>query len=639
MKNVVKSKEASDFTKKRHQEVSQSMPFNDVEDFENAKKGFIGSLHPVKIEGEKGKINWDLEDYSFISEIETTEDDSPKTVHPSLWRKAKLNMNAGLYKVTEGVYQVRGFDLSNMTIIEGETGIIITDTLISTETAHAALELYYQYRPQKPIVCIIYTHSHADHYGGTGGLVSKEDVKSGKVKLIAPDNFTMEAISENVFSGNAMIRRAEYIYGSGLTRGIYGQVDAGLGKTASKGTLSFIEPTDIIKENHEIRIVDGVMMEFILVPKTEAPTEFVIYFPELKLLNIAEIAVHTMHNILTPRGAQIRDSYAWWKDLDKIINVFKNDYEICIGQHHWPTWGNAEINEMLEHQRDMYKFIHDQTLHFINKGFTMHEAAEAVKLPKTLEDKWYLRGHYGTLNFNVKAVYQFYLGWYSGHPSDLYPLPPEQSAKKYVELMGGIDNVVKAAEQSFAEGDYRWVSELLKHAVFADEHHEGARQLLADAYEQLGYQSESALWRNMFLTGAAELRHVPPKTVSSGVGIDVIEGMPFELLLDFLGIRLNSKRAENKEIVLNLKLTDSEQSYHIEVRNSILFYRNDAFVENADVTLITTREACNQIFAGTKKIAEIVAEKSIKIEGDISKLQELMSLLDGFDPVFSIVTP
>ena len=604
----IKIKEASNFTKEKHEGVIQHLPFDDVADFENATKGFISTKYPLKIEGKNGKVNWNLEDYSFISEIGETEDDAPKTVHPSLWRKAKLNMNTGLYKVTDGVYQIRGFDLSNMTIIEGDTGIIVTDTLISTETAKAALELYYDHRPRKPIVCVIYTHSHVDHYGGTAGLISKDDVKGGKVKVIAPEHFTLEAISENVFSGNAMIRRAEYIYGSGLARGVAGQVDAGLGKTASKGTMSFIEPSDIITKDHEIRSVDGVEMEFVMVPKTEAPAEFVIYFPQFKLLNVAEIAVHTMHNLLTPRGAQIRDSYAWWKDLDKIIRAFKDKYEICIGQHHWPTWGNAEINDMLEHQRDMYKFIHDQTLHYINKGYTLTEVAEAVKLPEALENKWYLRGHYGTLNFNVKAVYQFYLGWYSGHPSDLYPLPPEKSAKKYVAAMGGIDNVMKVAEQSFSEGDYRWGAELLKHAVFADDKHEGARQLLADTYEQLGYQSESALWRNMFLTGAAELRHVTPKTVSSGVELDVIEGMPFELLLDFLGIRLNSKRAENKKISMNWKLTDLGHTYHLEVRNSILFYRSDALADTVDITLITTREACNKIFAGVEKFADLVSK-------------------------------
>lgn len=635
MSKDFQSKEATKFTKEILEQTKKNLPFKDVNDFDNATRGFLGTKAPLIINVDNSHINWNLDDYSFISD----NTDSPETVHPSLWRKAQLNMKTGLFKVIDRVYQIRGFDLSNMTIVEGDTGLIIIDTLISTETAAAALELYYEHRPKKPIVCILYTHSHVDHYGGAAGLVTKEDVLSGKVQIIAPENFTFEAVVENVFAGNAMIRRSEYMYGAGLARGAKGQIDAGLGKTTSKGTISLIEPTDIVTKDHEKRIIDGVKMEFLMVPNTEAPTEFVIYFEDFKLLNVAEIAVHTMHNILTLRGAQIRDAYNWWKDIDKIIHAFEGEYEVCIGQHHWPTWGNAEITEFLSNQRDLYKFILDQTLHFINKGYTANEIAEVVKFPPSLEEKWYLRGHYGSLNHNIKAVYQFYLGWYSGHPSDLYPLPPEDVAKKYIDAMGGITNVLSIATKAINNGEYRWGAELLKHAVFFDDKNQEAKQLLADALEQLGYQSESGPWRNIFLTGAAELRGAEPQTITKGVNGDVIAGMPFDLLLDFLGIRLNSDRASGKKITMVWKLEDVSTEYLIAINNSVLIYREGVSDKPVDMTLITTRDACNRLFSGTTTFQELLEKGSVTCEGDMEVLKNFVSLLDNFDPVFNIVTP
>lgn len=631
----IQPKEATIFTKQQLEQAKKTLPFENVTDFENAVRGFVGTKEPLVISDKENHINWNLQEYDFISNKE----ESPESVHPSLWRKAQLNMNSGLYKVMDHVYQVRGFDLSNMTIVEGETGLIIIDTMISTETAAAALDLYYDHRPKKPIVCIMYTHSHVDHYGGTAGLVDQADISSGKIQIIAPDDFTFEAVIENVFAGNAMIRRSEYMYGAGLARGEKGQVDAGLGKNTSKGTISLMEPTDIVTKDHETRVIDGVKMEFLMVPHTEAPTEFVIYFPDFKLINIAEIAVHTMHNILTLRGAQIRDSYKWWKDIDKIMAAFENRYEICIGQHHWPTWGNAEINDFLSHQRDLYKFIHDQTLHFINKGYTATEIAEMIKLPAGLEEKWYLRGHYGTLNHNIKAVYQFYIGWYSGHPSDLYPLPPVEVAKKYVEAIGGMEKVMAIATKAFEEGDYRWGAELLKHAVFFDDENQAAKLLLADTLEQLGYQSESGPWRNIFLTGAAELRGAKPQTITKGVNEDVLAGMPFDLLIDFLGIRLNSERAAGKNLAMKWTLADTSEEYHIEVTNSVLVYRKGESTKNVELTLSTTREVCNQLFSGMGTFKEFLEAEKITCTGDMSILTEFISLMDNFDPVFNIVTP
>ncbi|MBC1323887.1 MBL fold metallo-hydrolase [Listeria welshimeri] len=634
MTKKILPKAATSFTKKINNAVKEVLPFENTKDFEDAKKGFIATWDKVKVKASGGEKVWDLDDYQFIGDGE-----APDSVNPSLWRISQLNMTNGLFKVTERVYQVRGYDMSNITIMEGETGLVITDTLTSVETASAALELYYKHRPKVPIKAIIYTHSHADHYGGVSGLVSKEDVDSGKVILVGPEGFMEHAVSENVFAGNAMARRAEYMYGSRLPRSEVGQVDAGLGKTLSTGHMSLIAPNDTITFDHEKRIVDGIEIEFIMAPNTEAPAEHLMYFPQFKLINIAEDAVHNLHNILTLRGAQIRDAYAWWKDIDKAIRAFGSDYEICIGQHHWPTWGNQEINDMLIHQRDAYKYMHDQTLHYINKGLTASEVAEIVKFPPSLEDKWYLRGYYGTLNHDIKAIYQFYLGWYDGNPANLHPLIPEQSAKKYVEFMGGIEEVLKKARVSYEDGEYRWVAEVVKHAVFADDKNEEAKCLLADALEQLGYQAESASWRNVYLTSAEELRNSLPKKVISTLTLDVIESMPFELILDYMGIRLNGKKAIDKRISMNWKLVDVNERYHLLVNNSVLTYRDEEEDYNADVTLTTTREIFNQVFAGDITFKDLLDDPKTHFEGSTQKFQDFASLLDEFNPIFNIVTP
>ncbi|EAC3775831.1 MBL fold metallo-hydrolase [Listeria monocytogenes] len=634
MTKKILPKAATSFTKKINNAVKEVLPFENTKDFEDAKKGFIATWDKVKVKASGGEKVWNLDDYQFIGDGE-----APDSVNPSLWRISQLNMTNGLFKVTERVYQVRGYDMSNITIMEGETGLVITDTLTSVETASAALELYYKHRPKVPIKAIIYTHSHADHYGGVSGLVSKEDVDSGKVILIGPEGFMEHAVSENVFAGNAMARRAEYMYGSRLPRSEVGQVDAGLGKTLSTGHMSLIAPNDTITFDHEKRIVDGIEIEFIMAPNTEAPAEHLMYFPQFKLINIAEDAVHNLHNILTLRGAQIRDAYAWWKDIDKAIRAFGSDYEICIGQHHWPTWGNQEINDMLIHQRDAYKYMHDQTLHYINKGLTASEVAEIVKFPPSLEDKWYLRGYYGTLNHDIKAIYQFYLGWYDGNPANLHPLIPEQSAKKYVEFMGGIEEVLKKARVSYEDGEYRWVAEVVKHAVFADDKNEEAKCLLADALEQLGYQAESASWRNVYLTSAEELRNSLPKKVISTLTLDVIESMPFELILDYMGIRLNGKKAIDKRISMNWKLVDVNERYHLLVNNSVLTYRDEEEDYNADVTLTTTREIFNQVFAGDITFKDLLDDPKTHFEGSTQKFQDFASLLDEFNPIFNIVTP
>lgn len=485
----VAPKDATDITKQVNAAVLNHLPFADKTDLENANSGFIATLPDVTIKNEKGQVVWTLDPYKFLEGAE-----APATVNPSLWRQAQLNMTNGLFKVTDRIYQIRGFDLSVMSIIEGDTGIIIVDPLTSTETAKAGLDLYYQHRPKKPVVAVMYTHSHIDHYGGVRGVISEEDVNSGKVKILAPEGFLEEAVSENVYAGNAMSRRALYMYGALLPRGVNGQVDGGLGKTASIGTVTLIPPTDIIKTTGEKRVVDGVEMEFQMAPGTEAPAEMLTYFPQFKALLAAEDATHTLHNLYTLRGAQVRDASKWWKALNEAIERYGAGTEVVFASHHWPTWGNENVIPYLESQRDLYKYIHDQSLRLLNSGYTMTEVAEIMTLPESLSQKWFNRDYYGSVNHDSKAVYQRYLGWYDSNPANLHALPPDEASKKYVEYMGGPAAVTEKAKKSFAEGDYRWVAMVMNNVVFADPTNKEARDLQADALEQLGYQTEDATW-------------------------------------------------------------------------------------------------------------------------------------------------
>ena len=455
-------KDASAYTRAMNNAVYKESNFHNQDDFQDAAKGFIATLTPMMIKDSAGNISWDMESYGFIK------GDAPDTVNPSLWRIAKLNMMNGLFKVTDSVYQIRGFDLSDMTIIEGDKGIIIIDPLVTTEVASAGLKLYYQHRPFKPVVAVIYTHSHADHYGGVRGVVDEKDIASGKVTIIAPDGFMKEAVSENVLAGTAMSRRTLYQYGAMLPRSARGQVDAGLGKTTSIGTFTLIPPTDTVRKTGEKRVIAGVEMQFQMALDTEAPAEMLIWFPQFKMLDTAEDATHTLHNIYTLRGAQVRDASSWWKVLNLAINEHLNNVEIVIAQHQWPTWGNQKIISYLSNQRDMFKFIHDQTLNLVNKGLTMNEIAETLTLPPGLANEWYNRGYYGSVSHNAKAVYQRYIGWYDSNPADLNPLPPSEAAKKYVEFMGGENQVLEKARKSIAAGEYRWAAEVLKHVVFSD---------------------------------------------------------------------------------------------------------------------------------------------------------------------------
>lgn len=629
-------KEASQWTKQNNQSILDKLPFNNKQDFEDAKRNFIGNTTDLQIKNKEGRIIWSLKNYAFI--LATSH--APFTVNPSFWRQSKLNMNYGLYQVKDNIYQVRGYDLSNMDIIEGKQGIIIIDPLVSKQTAKAALELYYQYRPKKPVVAVIYTHSHADHYGGVGGITTPQNVASGKVKILAPQGFLEAAVSENVYAGNAMSRRATYMYGALLPKNSMGQIDAGLGKTVSLGKVTLIPPTDIISKTGEKRIIDGVEMVFQMAPNTEAPAEMIIYFPKQRALCMAEDATHTLHNLYTLRGAQVRDAVSWWKTLNTSIEMFGSKSDVVFAQHHWPKWGTENIVNFLSKQRDLYKYIHDQTLHMINQGYTLTEVGNRLQLPSSLADEWYNRGYYGSLSQNAKAVYQRYLGWYDSNPAHLNPLSPTEVSQLYVEFMGGEAAVIRKAREYYNKGQYRWVAEVMNHVVFANPKNQTARNLEADAFEQLGYQTENATWRNEYLMGAYELRHgVPNDTGTETASADTLRAMPVEMYLDYMGIRLNSKKAENKKFRINLNLTDKKQKYALEIENSVLIYTPNKTLKNVDATLNLTRNTFDNLTLKRENIIQGISDGDIKLEGSREKIQEFMNLFDNFPPMFNIITP
>ena len=622
-------KEASQITKKFNEDLRQKLPFEDDVDFKESQKGLIETDENLVIEGGDVTV-WDLKSYAFLKE------DWEPTVNPSLWRQAQLNLCSGLYKVQDRVYQVRSYDVSNITIIEGNTGLIVIDPLNSTETARAGMELYYKNRGKKPVKAVIYTHSHMDHYGGVKGVITQEKVDNGEVQVIAPEGFMEEAISENVFAGTAMARRANYMYGPTLDKSADGQVDVGLGKNVSFGSSSLIPPTKLIGKSGEKMTIDGVNIEFLMASGTEAPAEFMMYHPQLKLFNAAEVVTHHIHNVYTLRGAKVRDAKKWWKAIDTILLNYGDEIETLIAQHHWPKWGNKEIVKMLERERNAYKFLHDQTLRLANQGHTPVEIAEELKLPKTLDNEWYLKDYYGSFNHNSKAVYQFYLGWYDGNPANLFPLPPEKVAKRYVEFMGGADEVLKKAKKSFDEGDYRWVVEVCKHLVFADPNNENARYLEADALEQLGYQTENGTWRNNFLVGAAELRGNKYSVTIDAT--DSLMNMPTELLLEFIGLLIDKDLAEGKEIKINLNLTDRNQKCNMNLEDSVLIPRMNYQEKSPDIELTIDTPTLVHLILGKMRSNEITSDKS-KFKGNPEDLNEFISILSEFNFEFNVVTP
>ncbi|MFS6528166.1 alkyl sulfatase dimerization domain-containing protein [Microbacterium aurugineum] len=633
-------KPATDATRKANAEAAKHLPWDDRQDFDDVARGFIAPLADPVVRKESGAPVINLAAWDFVKES----DDAPDTVHPSLWRHAQVNSGRGLFEVTDGIYQLRGIDLSNMTIVEGDEGIIVIDPLVGNETAAAGLALYREHRGVRPVKALIYTHSHADHYGGSRAIVSDDDIAAGRTVVIAPDGFLSEAVSENVYAGTAMTRRALYMYGPLLPIGERGQIDAGLSSGGGAGfSSSLVPPTDTIATTGETRVVDGVEMVFQMAPGTEAPSEFLIYFPAHRALCTAEDATHVMHNLLTLRGAQVRDAATWWKTLNETIHLFGADTDVVFAQHNWPRWGTESIIEFLANQRDLYKYIHDQVLRLTNLGQTPVEIAEQMELPAALDQQWYNRGYYGSLNHNSKAVYQRYIGWYDSHPAHLHPLPPTEVGARYVEFMGGADAVVEKAKASFDKGDYRWVADVLTHVVFSEPDHQAARELQADAFEQLGYQSENPTWRNEYLMAALELRNgVRDLGTLSLATLDVLNSMTPEMIFDFMGIKLDGPAAADRRSTLDWVISDAGAdgvTYALELRNGCLIYTPNTTSATADATVTSTKSELAALVFGSTDLDTALSDGSASVEGDPAAVRTLFGLLTAFPLWFHIVEP
>ncbi|EDO4759427.1 MBL fold metallo-hydrolase, partial [Salmonella enterica] len=611
-----------------------NLPFSDRQDFADAQRGFIAPLpdHGI-LNNTDGKPYYRADDYKF--DINAS---APQTINPSLWRQSQLNGISGLFKVTDRMYQVRGQDISNITFIEGKTGLIVIDPLVTAGAAKASLDLYYQNRPHRPIVAVIYTHSHTDHYGGVKGIVSEEEVKSGKVQIIAPEGFMEEAISENVLLGNIMSRRALYSYGLLLPHTPQGNIGNGLGVTLTTGLPTIIAPTKLITKTGEKMTIDGLEFEFLMAPGSEAPAEMHFYIPALKALCTAENATHTLHNFYTLRGAKTRDTSKWTEYLNETLDMWGSKAEVLFMPHTWPVWGNQHINDYIGKYRDTIKYIHDQTLHLANQGYTMNEIGDMIKLPKNLENNWASRGYYGSVSHNARAVYNYYLGYYNGNPADLHPYGQVEMGKRYVKALGGSAHAINLARDAYRQGDYRWAAELLKQVIAANPGDQAAKNLQADTFEQLGYQAESATWRGFYLTGAKELREGVHKfnhgTTNSP---DTIKGMTVEMLFDYMAVRLDSSKAAGKDISLNFNLSDGD-NLNLTLENSVLNYRQ-SLQPKSDASFYMSRTDLHDVLTGQAKMAELVKAKKVKVIGNAVKLDEIIGCLDNFDLWVNIVTP
>jgi alkyl sulfatase BDS1-like metallo-beta-lactamase superfamily hydrolase len=612
-----------------HAEHLKTLPLADQADFQDADRGFIAKLTPCVVKAADGRVVWDNDVYDFLT------GDAPSTVHPSLWRQSALVAKQGLYEVVEGIYQVRGLDLSNITFVEGDTGIIVIDPLVSTEVAAASLTLYRAHRGDRPVRAVIYTHSHVDHFGGVLGVTTQEDVDAGKVAVIAPHGFIEHAVQENVYAGTAMARRASYMYGTLLERGPQGQVGCGLGQTPSTGEVAIIVPTVDIAATGETYTVDGVDIEFQMAPGTEAPAEMHFYFPRYRALCMAENATHNLHNLLTLRGALVRDPHAWSGYLTEAIDSYGDRTDVVFASHHWPTWGAERIVEYLSVQRDLYAYLHDQTLRRLNQGFTGIEIAEDFQLPPALQKAWHTHGYYGSVSHNVKAVYQRYMGWFDGNPGRLWAYPPEESAPRYVAAMGGIDRVVTIAREAFDAGDFRWAVTLLDHAIFSDEKHAGARELYADTLEQLAYGAECATWRNFFLSGTTELRTGNFGTPTQSASMSMLSQLTPEQMFDTLAISVNGPQAWDLDVRIDMTFADMNINYRLTLRNGVLVHRKRPADPGTATVTVTLANKLRLLAAATGDFTSPGLETS----GDAQALQALLGVLDRPDPNFNIITP
>ncbi|GHA96993.1 alkyl/aryl-sulfatase [Streptomyces termitum] len=611
--------------------------FEDTTDFDDADRGFVAALVPGVVKAADGRTVWDDDAYGFL------DGECPDTAHPGLWRQGRLCSRQGLYEVTEGIYQVRGLDMSNMTLVEGERGVVVVDPLISVETAAAALALYREHRGERPVTGVIYTHSHGDHFGGVRGVLP-HGAEEG-VPILAPAGFLEHAVSENVYAGNAMSRRATFMYGMGLPKGPRGQIGTGLGQGGSTGTISLIPPTVDITRTGQEETVDGVRIVFQLTPGTEAPAEMNFLFPDHRALCLAENATHTMHNVLTLRGAVVRDSRIWAHYLDEAIEYFHGRYDVGFASHHWPTWGHDAVVRFLGEQRDLYAYLHDQTLRLLNEGHTGPEIAELIQLPPALEKAWHARGYYGSLSHNSKAVYQRYLGWYDGNPAHLWEHPPAALARRYVDLAGGPAAALARARGYAEEGDLRFAATLLNHLVFADPEDAAAKETLAGVYERLGFGAENATWRNFYLRGAQELREGVVLDVVDMTNPEMARALTVPMLIDSLAVRIDGPRAWDDDLTLDLVLTDGPGgpgapggavTRRLTLSRGALTHRELSGPPRspAGLTLTLDKERLLGLLAGRDP-----AELGVGVDGDPALLARLFSYVTTPDPGFPVVTP
>ena len=631
-----KGKMPSTFTIELQKGLRQTLPFQDQRDFEEAKKGFIAAPPYKQIMAEAGNVAWDMGSYDFLLNSFDSVFDS---IHPSLQRQAVLNMAYGLYEVLpDKIYQVRGFDLANMTIIKGDTGWILFDVLTCKETAKAALEFVNEKLGQRPVVTVVYSHSHTDHYGGVRGVVDEADVKSGKVQIIAPVGFMEYAIAENVYAGNAMNRRLFFQYGVLLPRSPFGHVDQSIGKNTAVGNTGLIEPTRYIEQDFEELTIDGVKMVFQNTPDTEAPAEMNTYFPEFKAFWAAENITGTIHNIYTLRGALVRDPLAWSKHINDALYRFGQEAEFMFASHSWPRWGNDRIQEVMRAQRDVYANLNNQVLHYANQGVTINEVHNVYKLPKSLQDQWAAHSYHGSEEHNSRAVINRYLGYWDANPATLVPLSPRDSAPLYVEMMGGAEKIMAKGKELYDQGKYREAIEILNKLVYAEPNNEAAKDLLADVFEQIGYQKESPSLRNSFLAAAYELRSGMPSGVSAkSSGPDTIRGMSTDLWLDFIGIRLDSNKAEGMKFTINLVTPDNGEQFVVEMSNSTLTNIKGQQAKNPELTITVNRSDLESVMGGEATFDDLIAAGKAKFEGDRQPFDQLKGILVQFTPDFEMV--
>lgn len=642
------SKAATDFTVEVNSAIYNTLDFNDKSENEFATKGLIDAPESLEIKDDNGEVIWSQKAYSFVDNY----NECPDTVNPSLWENTRNNHAYGLFEVCKDIYQVRGYDMANLTLIKGETGWIIFDPLMSVECTQAAMELVEKNLGKLPVKAIVISHPHVDHYGGIKGVVTEdkvadssrtleEQLASGLIPIIVPQHFTEHAVSENVYAGKGMSRRASYQYGVFLEQSETGKMAMGIGMGQSTGSVSFITPTYEIKETGEKYTIDGIEMEFQMTPGTEAPAEMNVWFPQMKALWVAENCTATLHNLYTLRGAQVRDGNAWAKYIAEAINLYGKDVQVSFQSHNWPHWGNEIVNDYLTDTAAVYKFINDQTLTYINQGYTSDEISNMIELPEKLAKNWFSRQYYGTVAHNSKAVYQKYMGWYDANPVNLNPLEPTESAKKWVEYLGDTNEVLKKANEDFDKGEYRWVAEVTNVLVYADPTNTAARLLCADALEQLGYQSESGTWRNAYLSAALELRNGNASEIGKNAKSDgsMLKNMTAEMIFDYVGILLDKKAISDKEFIINVKLTDTKENITLHFVNGALLQYHNYLSESPDLTITCPKNALALIIQGNmEKISA-----SMKLEGDVTVLKTMVDNLNQFSATdnanFNIIEP